>query len=118
MSQKTIEVESDSTASNYSAPIYEHKIAVVIGINKYNPWPGLEYAVNDAKAVRGSLKRMGYDKVIEIYDHDATRLRIARVLGDELLGTLGSNDCLLVYFARSEERRVGKECRSRWSPYH
>src|SRR2546430_8940271 len=21
-------------------------------------------------------------------------------------------------FARSEERRVGKECRSRWSPYH
>ena len=24
---------------------------------------------------------------------------------------------LFVYF-RSEERRVGKECRSRWSPYH
>ena len=23
-----------------------------------------------------------------------------------------------VYNARSEERRVGKECRSRWSPYH
>ena len=23
-----------------------------------------------------------------------------------------------VIFARSEERRVGKECRSRWSPYH
>ena len=22
------------------------------------------------------------------------------------------------YNARSEERRVGKECRSRWSPYH
>src|SRR3712207_3185405 len=22
------------------------------------------------------------------------------------------------YLARSEERRVGKECRSRWSPYH
>ena len=24
--------------------------------------------------------------------------------------------CLIAY--RSEERRVGKECRSRWSPYH
>ena len=24
----------------------------------------------------------------------------------------------LAYQARSEERRVGKECRSRWSPYH
>src|SRR3712207_7787943 len=23
-----------------------------------------------------------------------------------------------VYSLRSEERRVGKECRSRWSPYH
>ena len=25
---------------------------------------------------------------------------------------------LAVFMARSEERRVGKECRSRWSPYH
>ena len=24
----------------------------------------------------------------------------------------------LIVSARSEERRVGKECRSRWSPYH
>jgi len=23
-----------------------------------------------------------------------------------------------LYHQRSEERRVGKECRSRWSPYH
>src|SRR5256885_5672174 len=23
-----------------------------------------------------------------------------------------------LFFLRSEERRVGKECRSRWSPYH
>src|SRR2546428_12285507 len=28
--------------------------------------------------------------------------------------TLGSNP----NYNRSEERRVGKECRSRWSPYH
>ena len=25
---------------------------------------------------------------------------------------------ILLPAARSEERRVGKECRSRWSPYH
>ena len=25
---------------------------------------------------------------------------------------------LINEFGRSEERRVGKECRSRWSPYH
>ena len=30
--------------------------------------------------------------------------------------------CMYIYicicYMRSEERRVGKECRSRWSPYH
>ena len=31
----------------------------------------------------------------------------------------GSTDYRCVYNrSRSEERRVGKECRSRWSPYH
>ena len=28
------------------------------------------------------------------------------------------NPRLLAVVLRSEERRVGKECRSRWSPYH
>ena len=27
-------------------------------------------------------------------------------------------DIFTFYVPRSEERRVGKECRSRWSPYH
>ena len=33
---------------------------------------------------------------------------------------LGDNDASLMLRlkTRSEERRVGKECRSRWSPYH
>src|SRR2546430_11056198 len=33
----------------------------------------------------------------------------------ELLGALGMSG---LADTRSEERRVGKECRSRWSPYH
>ena len=36
---------------------------------------------------------------------------LEEILAGELL-SLGANDI------RSEERRVGKECRSRWSPYH
>ena len=31
---------------------------------------------------------------------------------------MGNISHLLVPTYRSEERRVGKECRSRWSPYH
>ena len=30
----------------------------------------------------------------------------------------GSADIRIICSVRSEERRVGKECRSRWSPYH
>src|SRR3712207_9236232 len=33
-------------------------------------------------------------------------------------GTGGLILGLLLTMVRSEERRVGKECRSRWSPYH
>ena len=35
-----------------------------------------------------------------------------------LLGMLGMALAVSVTMYRSEERRVGKECRSRWSPYH
>ena len=45
---------------------------------------------------------------------------------EEMLQKLGHSDRLLILkkpfdnveAMRSEERRVGKECRSRWSPYH
>ena len=34
------------------------------------------------------------------------------------LGTVVPIVFFAIHVARSEERRVGKECRSRWSPYH
>src|ERR1039458_10903780 len=40
-------------------------------------------------------------------------LRMAQA-GGNVLATRASREC----FDRSEERRVGKECRSRWSPSH
>ena len=36
----------------------------------------------------------------------------------ELTGTVAADPATLTFKNRSEERRVGKECRSRWSPYH
>src|SRR3712207_9239499 len=38
---------------------------------------------------------------------------IGRILGEK-----GRIDIVINNAGRSEERRVGKECRSRWSPYH
>src|SRR3712207_9008091 len=46
------------------------------------------------------------------------RLPIGAAVTVEFLGPLGLAAVLSRRLQRSEERRVGKECRSRWSPYH
>ena len=46
---------------------------------------------------------------------ELTAIAFAVVGGVSLTGGRGSP---YRAFPRSEERRVGKECRSRWSPYH
>ena len=51
------------------------------------------------------------DCIISTWQH-AQKITIVNL--DAYLHTLLKNRVLL----RSEERRVGKECRSRWSPYH
>src|SRR5256886_5478781 len=43
---------------------------------------------------------------------------VLNVDGVKALAALPSLDELRGKIVRSEERRVGKECRSRWSPYH
>ena len=53
-------------------------------------------------------------KTNEITDIPANRVRIPERIGKTEI-TAQERDMLR---ARSEERRVGKECRSRWSPYH
>src|SRR6266851_8433385 len=71
-----------------------------------------------------------------MHEHDRY-FNVGEVLRSRLLGPAGSvqwvrqqkqtickfllcehHACLAAAIARSEERRVGKECRSRWSPYH
>src|SRR5574337_1949273 len=44
-------------------------------------------------------------------------LRQGQGLDGEVTRIAGEDACRVRHF-RSEERRVGKECRSRWSPYH
>ena len=51
--------------------------------------------------VKGTSSFLGFDVIVELSHHD------------QLANSRGSPDDI-----RSEERRVGKECRSRWSPYH
>ena len=56
--------------------------------------------------VRDGLKPVQRRTLYDMYElgirYDRPYRKCARIVGD----------------TRSEERRVGKECRSRWSPYH
>ncbi|MDP3920390.1 MAG: caspase family protein [Candidatus Omnitrophota bacterium] len=78
---------------------YEKSWAVVIGINNYDAWPSLEYAVNDAHAVKQKLKEIGFDEVIEVLDKDATRARLLALLGTELREKVGPEDRVVIFFA-------------------
>src|SRR2546430_3555343 len=48
---------------------------------------------------------------------DAQKL-LDEIVGKKLLQPRGVYGLFPANRVRSEERRVGKECRSRWSPYH
>ena len=52
---------------------------------------------------------------VKDYDYDLPEELIAQ---DPLEDRSSSRLMVLDRQTRSEERRVGKECRSRWSPYH
>ena len=43
---------------------------------------------------------------------------VVRNIGSVFCFAIASAGTILLGNVRSEERRVGKECRSRWSPYH
>ena len=68
-------------------------------------------ALNTLQAV-SNLEENQINVVVNTFKNNATRISrdpaFARSIGNVLSSTEN----------RSEERRVGKECRSRWSPYH
>ena len=69
---------------------------------------GLLYFRNDVEIIDENEKRIVYTVSADPYE----------ILRENHI-TLGTYDRIdFTGFERSEERRVGKECRSRWSPYH
>ena len=69
----------------------------------------------DTQKEAGKLVReLGVTKVFLVYGGGSV---IRSGLLDEIKKSLDEEHISYEEF-RSEERRVGKECRSRWSPYH
>ena len=80
-------------------PAYGRRVAAVIGINAYSGWPSLEGAVSDAQRVAAALRKRGFDEVVEIYDREATRERILKLLGIDLPTRVTDEDLVVIFFA-------------------
>lgn len=94
--------------------IYNKSYAVIIGIDQYQNLPmdrQLTYAVRDAKGVAQAIeKNFKFDKMITLYNKDATREKILEVLTEELPKEMTSEDSLFVFWAghgNQENTRVG-----------
>src|SRR2546425_9378946 len=81
---------------------------------------------HDHLALGLEVRRVLPDRLrLEEHVHDGFEARRREALRVEVLGACETGEEIgeirrgrIVAQGRSEERRVGKECRSRWSPYH
>ena len=89
-----------------------------------------EYLITDAplKALTVFAMPMILGSFFQQIYNMADSIIVGQFVGSSALAAVGACAALTNVFicvalgagvgARSEERRVGKECRSRWSPYH
>ena len=72
-------------------------------------------------SLSNSIKETEKEAGITIFHRSRTGITLTKD-GAEFLGyarqVIQQMELLEDRYVRSEERRVGKECRSRWSPYH
>ena len=70
-------------------------------------------------AIAGFLQSQGCEvRIVALTPRDRRGLPAIEQAGLDVTIREGGTKDHLKAFRRSEERRVGKECRSRWSPYH
>lgn len=79
--------------------LYYKSWAVVLGIEDYLVAPKIPGAIEDAKAMAGILRTLGFEEVIEIYDNKVTSKQFNYILNDVLPRKVGRADRLVLYFA-------------------
>ena len=79
------------------------------------PKPIVKHTITATAGANGSISPSGNVEVVEGADQTFT---ITANEGYEIESLKVDGAAVSTATSRSEERRVGKECRSRWSPYH
>ena len=82
----------------------------LLGLREPDIYGNRSYAALE-EFIRAAAREAGCEVEIRQTNHEG-------VLVDWIQEAYGMFDGIVINPARSEERRVGKECRSRWSPYH
>ena len=85
--------------------------------------PEKEFRIMIVKMIQNFGNRM--EKIQETFNKDLEELKSKQTMMNNTINEIhsleGINSRIMEEeerISRSEERRVGKECRSRWSPYH
>ena len=99
----TVVAKDQATGQQGEVKLYNKSYAVIIGIDKYANLPPdrqLSYAVRDAQGIEQILrKQFKFDKIVTLYNEQATRNRIVRLLTSELPKEMGSEDSLFIFWA-------------------
>ena len=99
--------------------LYRNSWAVIIGINDYEHWPKLRYAVNDANGIEEALvSKFGFKKenIRKLVNGEATRQRIMQVLGDELTDTNKVHrDDRVFFFSPATALHAPSKTAGRWA---
>jgi len=104
-------------------PVKGYLAAVSVGIINSEPRLDLCYAEDSTAEVDMNVVMTGDARIVEIQGTAESEpfskdmLNVLLSLAEKGVGELFKIQREIVK-SRSEERRVGKECRSRWSPYH
>ena len=89
---------------------YSSSHALIVGINKYDHWPNLEYAARDAGEIGAVLKQKGFT-VYTLTNQNATKKNILGRL-ERIRKSVDSNSRVVFYFAghgQTEDLPGGRE---------
>ncbi len=79
--------------------LYYKSWGLVIGIENYLIAPKMPGAIDRGKEVAATLRQLGFDEVVEIYDKDASSKRLLQMLTDYLPRKVGRQDRVVIFFS-------------------
>ena len=109
LTQGNIKEYNIVNSSRLEKRLYSVTVESIVSLNKLS-----SYCESKGMSINLDLSALSMDLKMQEFN----RLNEKKVLKNLCNQILLENPQLFNFKIRSEERRVGKECRSRWSPYH